>query len=153
MIVGFTGSRPQKLGGFVLPNPIYNKICKETERLLLELKPEKCISGMALGYDQYAANICLKLKIPFIAAIPFVGQEAIWPEDSKKAYNYLLRTAERQVIISEGSYSAYKMQIRNEYIVNNSDIIIACHDGTAGGTKNCVDYAKSINKKIYTILP
>ena len=47
MIVAFTGHRPQKLGGYKLPNPTYIKVCQEIESTLKELKPEKVISGMA----------------------------------------------------------------------------------------------------------
>lgn len=151
MIIGFTGSRPQKLGGFTLPNSIYNYVCQETEKLLLQLKPDKCISGMALGYDSYAANICIKLKIPYIAAIPFKNQDSIWSDEQKKIYNFLLRKSSEQVTVSEGEYAPCKMQIRNEYIVDNSDVIIACYDGTSGGTHNCVTYAKKQAKQIFFI--
>lgn len=49
MIVAFTGHRPDKLGGYKLPNPTYVKVCQQIETKLVELKPEKIISGMALG--------------------------------------------------------------------------------------------------------
>lgn len=48
MIIAGTGHRPSKLGGFILPNPTYIKVCKKIEDHLLELKPEKVLSGMAL---------------------------------------------------------------------------------------------------------
>lgn len=35
------------------------------------------------------------------------------------------------------------MQRRNEFMVDNADMVLAYHDGSEGGTKNCVDYAKS----------
>lgn len=157
MIIGCTGHRPDKLPnkqiGYMLPNPVYIKICQETEKLLLELKPEKCISGMALGYDQYFANICIKLKIPFIAAIPFEGQEMAWPEKSRKIYHKLLSSASEKIIVSSGGYAKEKMQIRNEWIVNNCNKLLACWDGSNGGTSNCVKYAQSINKDILFINP
>jgi uncharacterized phage-like protein YoqJ len=34
------------------------------------------------------------------------------------------------------------MQKRNEYIVDNSSLLLSLWDGTSGGTKNCLDYAK-----------
>lgn len=153
MIVAFTGHRPNKLGGYKLPNPTYIHVCKSLDQVLRDLKPEKAISGMALGIDQWAASICAKLGIPFTAAIPFVGQEKIWPEQSKLIYNNLLGKAAEQVIVSEGEYSALKMQVRNEYLVNNCDLLIGVWDGSKGGTSNCLDYAKSINRKILIINP
>lgn len=157
MILSFSGHRPDKLPdketGYKLPNPTYNFLCQATEKILLELKPEKCISGMALGFDSFAAFVCIKLGIPFIAAIPFVGQESVWPDSSQKTYRKLLSKASEQVIVSEGGYSNKKLQIRNEWMMDNSDMVVACWNGSNGGTKNCLDYAKSIDKKIYRIDP
>jgi uncharacterized phage-like protein YoqJ len=157
MIVAFTGHRPDKLPdratGYKIPNPTYNRVCQEIDKALKELKPEKVISGMALGIDQWAAAIAYKLKIPFIAAIPFEGQEKAWPEESQKTFRLLRRLAAEEVIVSEGGYSLAKMQIRNEWMVNHCDILIAVWDGTQGGTGNCVQYAESIDRKIFRIDP
>jgi len=154
-ICSFTGHRANKpcMGGYIVPNPIYIKICQLTKQILLELKPEKCISGMALTYDQYAANLCINMKIPFIAAIPFIGQESQWPKDSQIIYNKILDKAVEKVIVSPGGYTAAKMQIRNQYMVDNSDVLIALWDGSKGGTGNCVEYAESIGRKIVRINP
>ena len=153
MIVAFTAHRPNKLGGYNLPNPTYIYVCQQIEKILKELNPEKVISGMALGGDQWAANIAIKFNIPFIAAIPFEGQEKAWPEASQKTYHRLLSKAAKKVIVCEGEYARNKMQVRNEWMVNNSDILIGIWDGTPGGTGNCINYAKSINKKIIYINP
>lgn len=154
MKVAFTGHRPDKLGGYKLPNPTYVSVCRKIKAALEELKPEVAISGMALGIDQWAAHICTKLNIPFIAAIPFVGQEAIWPLESKRIYKILLTKAQSQYIVSEGGYSAQKLQIRNEYLADNCDILIAVYNGDkSGGTANCVKYAEQKEKKIYLINP
>lgn len=151
MIIAFTGHRPDKLGGYNLPNPTYIKVCQAIDAALREFKPEKVISGMALGIDQWAANIAIRLNIPFIAAIPFAGQEGKWPPASQKAYNLLLKRAAEQVIVCPGSYEIQKMQIRNEWMVDRCDKLIAVWDGSKGGTGNCVEYAKSVNKDIFRI--
>lgn len=153
MIVSFTGHRPDKLGGYKLPNPTYIKVCRDIDWLLKELNPEKIITGMALGVDQWAANIAHKLGIPFVAAIPFEGQESAWPESSQKTYRLLRKLAAEEVIVSPGEYAASKMQVRNIWMVDNSDSLIAVWNGTKGGTGNCVEYAKSVDRKIYQIDP
>lgn len=157
MIVAFTGHRPDKLGGYNLPNDTYNLVCQKIESALKELKPEKVIVGMALGVDQWAAHIAVKLGIPFIAAVPFIGQEGVWPAQSKTIYKILLAKASEIVIVSEGGYSAQKLQIRNEWMVNQllnpEDRLIAIWDGTKGGTGNCVEYATNAGKEIYRINP
>ncbi|MCZ2224635.1 MAG: DUF1273 domain-containing protein [Chitinophagales bacterium] len=146
-IIGFTGPRR------ILPNSeTYKHVCKETEKILKDIDPEYCISGVALGYDQYAAFVCNKNNIPWIAAIPFIGQENLWQENQKKIYYSLLSKAKEQVIVCEGGYAAWKLMKRNVYIVDNCDILIAAYyDGLGGGTENCVNYARMKNKEIIYI--
>lgn len=153
MIISGTGHRPQKLGGFVIPNKTFNYICKTAEKILIQESPTKIISGMALGWDTWLAQISLKLKIPFIAAVPFVGQESVWPEKSQKIYRELLELADEVVIVCEGGYSPRNMQLRNEWMVNHSDKVLAVFDGSNGGTGNCVRYAESVKKEIIRIDP
>lgn len=153
MIVAFTGHRPQKLGGYNIPNPIYDFVKKQINQVLTELSPKTVISGMALGVDQWAAEICIDLQIPFIAAIPFIGQENYWPEESRKRYSDLLAHAESIECINNGGFASWKMQTRNVWMVDNSDVLVAVFDGTPGGTKNCFDYAEGKGKKIIRINP
>lgn len=153
-LVAFTGHRPDKLGGFSLPNPTYKYVCKEMERVLKEIKPDKVISGMALGVDQWAANIAVKLQIPFIAAVPFLGQEGKWPNQSQQVYKKLMDLASEVVIVSEGGYAANKMQIRNRWMVDHCDILIGIYNGDeTGGTANCIKYARQQEKNIIIINP
>ena len=149
MIIAGTGRRPNNLGGYNIPNPTYNKVCKEIKRVLLEQKPDKVISGFALGFDQWLANMAIKLNIPVIAAIPFKGQESQWNEESQRIYNILLNKCSEQVIVSEGNFSAYKMHKRNEWMVDHCDILITAWDNVkSGGTYECIKYAESLNKTI-----
>lgn len=157
MIIAFTGHRPDKLPnketGYRIPNPTYIHVCQKIDKALKEFKPEKVITGMALGVDQWAAMIAHKLNIPYLAAIPFENQESKWPEESKKTFRLLRKLASEEVVVSEGEYSSIKMQIRNQWMVDNCDKLIAVWDGTPGGTGNCVKYAQSINKDIFFINP
>jgi uncharacterized phage-like protein YoqJ len=153
MIVAFTGHRPDKLGGYKLPNDTYIRVCQKIDAALREIKPEKVITGMALGIDQWAAMIAHKLSIPYLAAIPFEGQEKAWPEASQKIFRLLRKLASEEVIVSPGGYSPHKMQVRNEWMVDHCDVLIAVWDGTSGGTANCVAYAESVGKTIIRINP
>ena len=45
------------------------------------------------------------------------------------------------------------MQLRNQYMVDQADYIVAAWDGTKGGTGNCVDYAVKQHKTIYCLDP
>lgn len=108
---------------------------------------------MALGVDQDFAYVCVELAIPFTAAIPFVGQESRWTEDSQRFYYELLVAADDVIVVSPGGYASWKMQVRNEWMVDHCDLLIAVWDGTSGGTRNCVSYATKVGRTIRRIDP
>ena len=153
MIISFSGHRPVKLGGWRIPNPTYNHVCDKLRELLLQLKPTKAISGMALGFDSWAAEICIELEIPFLAAVPFAGQESRWPEEAQENYRQLLSQAAEIVTVSTGGYTADKMQVRNCWMVDHCEAMIIAFDGSPGGTYNCVKYAQECGRIIHLINP
>ncbi|APW79708.1 GTP-binding domain [Pectobacterium phage PP99] len=144
MILSVTGHRPNKLGGYSIE--AYSKLLVLATDQLSQLMPEKVLTGMALGWDTAIAEACFNLGIPFIACIPFRGQEKLWPQQSQDKYDNLVSNAAEVVIVSSGGYSASKMNKRNRYMVDNSDKVLALWDGTQGGTGNCVAYATIKNK-------
>jgi uncharacterized phage-like protein YoqJ len=160
MILGITGHRPHPyLGGYNIPNPTYEKVYQALQDKFHELCPEKIISGMALGTDQWAAWAAMELSIPFIAAVPFEGQDSKWPDESKRKFKVLLDSAAEVVIVSPGGYALEKMHIRDRWIVDNSNALCAVWTGIRqGGTFGTIRYAENeINKgreyKIHFINP
>jgi uncharacterized phage-like protein YoqJ len=153
MIIAGTGHRPQKLGGFAIPNPIYNYVQQEAERLLIKLKPSLILSGMTVGYDTLLAELAIKLKIDFNAIVPFIGQEKKWPKEAQIKYNNLLKQAKEVKIVCEGEYAPEKMQIRNQYLVDHCQLLLAAYNGSGGGTNNCIQYAHKMKKEIIVIDP
>lgn len=182
MIVAFTGHRPSKLGGYG-PSPTQDRVRAAIRDVLENVGYHTCdcgksfwgrmsdlcpcgemrcgvvsyatevISGMALGVDQWAAEICVELGIPFTAAVPCDGQEARWPSQSQDHYYELLHKAQHVQVICPGSYEVWKLQRRNEWMVNNCEVLVAVWDGSAGGTKNCVDYARRIGCDVWRVDP
>lgn len=153
MKIAFTGHRPDKLGGYKDDNPIKKLVVDKIVELLKKYQPEEVIVGMAVGVDQWAAEACLKLGIPFVAAIPFAGQESRWPKASQDRYRFLLSKAKETVTVCSGGYAAWKMQTRNEWMVDDADLVIAVWDGSSGGTANCVSYANKTETPIDRINP
>lgn len=155
MVIACTGHRPDKLGKeWDMRGPISNWISERMEEVLNDLRPEKCISGMALGVDMIYAITAISLNIPIIAAIPFKGQELAWPEQSQALYNKILpHKLVTKHYVSEPGYSAYKMQVRNQWMTDHCDTLIAVWDGSEGGTANCVKYARKISREIIRINP
>jgi uncharacterized phage-like protein YoqJ len=152
-IVAFTGHRPQSLGVYPIPEETFNWIVFMIEQELLHLRPHWCISGMALGVDQMAAVVCSFMGIPWTAAIPFKGQELRWSEAQQKTYKEIMEMADEVYVVSPGGYAAWKMQKRNEYMVNRCDVLLAVWDGSEGGTANCVWYARKVGVPVVVIDP
>ena len=155
MIIAGTGHRPNKIGGYA--QEAQDKITTIAQTALSNAvitsrsTDNTIISGMALGWDTALALAAMSLRIPFIAAIPFKGQEKAWPPDSQQMYEFLLSKATEVVTVCEGGYEAWKMQKRNEYMVDRADMILALWDGTSGGTCNCIKYAQSVQKPITNV--
>lgn len=155
MIIAVTGHRPSKIGNeYNLEGSYSDYFFNQFQEIIDLYQPEIGISGMALGIDTLWAISVLSNNIKLSAAIPFEGQESMWPDKSKNVYNKILsHPLTTKYYISEPGYSAKKMQIRNQWMVDKCDILIACWDGTEGGTGNCVRYAEKVVKKIIYLDP
>jgi uncharacterized phage-like protein YoqJ len=157
LVVALTGHRPHKLNNeYDRSGPVSSYIKDEIYKFLRMFEPETVISGMALGCDTMIAEIALQEDYvkKLIAAIPFVGQESRWPPNSQDQYRAILADPKvEKVIVCEGGYSASKMQIRNKWMVDNCDSLIAVWDGSPGGTANCVQYAIDVDRDLHFINP
>lgn len=154
MRIAVTGHRPDKLGGYS-DIAFYNLI--SIFQLYIDTlprdKPVHILTGMALGWDQAVAHACASRMISFTACLPCNEQSKMWPDSSKERYMTLLGYANKTVIVTPGTYKHSVMQTRNEYMVNNCDLLVAMWDGSPGGTNNCVKYAKKLNKPIVNLYP
>lgn len=150
MILGFTGHRklqhPEKVLG------------REIIRWFGALEPDKCITGMALGYDQLAARACVYAGIPFIAALPGKEQPNKWPAAARKTYETILSRAHKIVYVdtlpkySNTNNFITKLFNRNEWIVDNSDKILAYYLNTGkGGTFRTIIYANKVGKLVIPV--
>ena len=148
MILGFTGHRPASLPGNY-SDRTNRALLSTADFVLAQYKPAKVISGMALGRDTAVAECAVNRGISLIAAVPFESQPSRWLKSSQDRYQSLLNQAERIEIISAGDYSPEAMQLRNQWIVNCCDRLMALWHQGKGGTKNCVDYALAVNKPMF----
>lgn len=153
VVVAMTGHRPNKLFGYDLSDSRYDALRDRLNAELDDLGATTLITGMALGFDQLACEVALERGMHVVAAVPFVGQEGKWPPASRQHYNELLDKVDEVVVVSEGGYTREAMQKRNEWMVDHADAVVACWDGTPGGTGNCVQYARHQDKEIVSIDP
>jgi len=150
MVIAGTGHRPDKIGGY--SPEAGNKRISLALRVISFLKPSRVISGMALGWDQDLASAAVALNVPLTAAIPFEGQENRWPEESRSKYKKLYESADTKIVLSK-SFSNYAYQLRNIWMVDNCDLLVALYDGSEGGTHNCVKYANKVKKDVLNVWP
>ncbi len=147
MILAAAGHRPDKLGGYDNPRAA-NKLRAIAQSYIVDEVPDFVISGMALGWDQYVAEAALSVGALLVAAVPFAGQETKWPTHAQQHYRELLARCVRVVVVCEGGYAPQKMQVRNEWMVNKSDRMLAMWNGSLGGTANCIKYAEQMRRPI-----
>lgn len=155
MIIAMTGHRPSKLNNdYDLTSPLINKIALQLQKAIEFYKPTQMISGMALGIDTLWAELAILEQIPLLAALPCKNHSSKWPQKSVNRYNDILNNLLTEIVyVSDKEYDNTCMQKRNEYMVDQADLLIGVWDGSSGGTGNCIKYAKSKNKQILIINP
>lgn len=159
--VSFTGHRPQKLPWGFNENDERFIDMKNRTRIEIENAIQKgyhtFLCGMALGFDMMCAELVLELKkkyphIKLIGAIPCKNQSDRWNSIQKARYQKLLKQLDKIRCIYD-TYIDGCMQERNQYMINNSSLVIALFNGKNGGTKTTIDYAKSLGKEVVIITP
>lgn len=162
--VAFTGHR--KLEGKYPPSPKWEAVSQAVRELALSFVATgyditHFCSGGALGFDQVAASAVIKLReqgfpVTLTFALPFPGFEVRWPEKSQANLKSLCRQANKVVFVdNEPRYFPWKMQKRNEYMIDRAQSVIALMYPAVkkGGTLNAVKYAEKKNRDILIINP
>lgn len=118
--------------------------------------------GGSIGVDTWAGEIIVALKkqkeygdMRLCVAIPFPDFKEHFDMKQQTRIRDILRACDEQTIISkEASEKAYR--IRNEYMVNQSDCVLAVYDNDRSirsGTGMTVNYARKKNLPIILIHP
>lgn len=158
----FTGHRPKYLESYNPRSPKNNAMLLELRKIIIDHIENKDVSifitGMALGIDMWAARIVLALRgkyphLQLVAAIPCKNQEKKWLKHSQDEWQSIIDKCDHVHYVSEEEYTPWCMNIRNEWMVNNSDYVIGVHDGSKGGTFNCIEYARRQGKEITRLNP
>ena len=148
----FTGHRPEKL-----------HLAEETvvEALYTEIQAAIAdgfttfLSGMARGVDLWAAQLVLQQKqehpeLRLFCVVPYEGVETGWSLEWQHFYHDVLAAADGVKVISPHfTYDVFQM--RNHWMVEQSSRVIAMYNGTKGGTKNTIEYAKAQDVEVHMI--
>lgn len=161
--VAFTGHR--KLEGQYPPSPKWETVSQVVRELALSFVATNhtthFASGGALGFDQVAASAIIRLKeqgfpVTLTFALPFPGFETRWPDHSQATLKNLCQRADKVVYVdNDPRYFPWKMNRRNEYMVDRAQTVIALMypDVKRGGTLNAVKYAEKKGKDTMVINP
>lgn len=156
--VCITGHRPAKLPWkYTQEGPDFDEYIEAlacTIAEYIENGYEHFVSGMALGVDMDFAEIVLDLKrqyglnITLECAIPCPNQTAKWPAAQIARYEKILAQADTVTMVNDHYFRAC-MLVRNEYMVNKSDTVLAVWNGIEeGSTWQTIKYAKNKGKVV-----
>lgn len=162
-ICAFTGYRTHKLP---YGNDESHPDCIRLKRRLMEeidhhldMGIRIFMSGMALGIDQWAAEIVLMAReerhdagIQLWCAIPYDRQAAAWTEIEQIRYQTILSKADHIDYVSHEYYNGCLLA-RNRFMIDRASHLIAVYDGQKGGTYYTINYAKKKGLHIVTLEP
>ena len=149
----FTGHRPEKL---ILSEAEIKSLLEKAIDTAVQNGFTTFISGMAPGVDIWAAETVLAKKksnntIRLICAVPYpdFGVKRSFAEMQR--YDRIIENSDYIKYVST-HYFPGCYQVRNEYMVDRSSLVIALFNGQNSGTKNTVDYASSKGIKVINLL-
>lgn len=156
----FTGYRPQKMPFLIDDdNPQFKKFENMLVAKILELINAGCTTfytGMAMGFDIIAAEAVLLAKevtdtpVELYAVIPYKNQDKSFPYDWKSRYERIIKKCDKAILLCD-SYNRTCFFLRNQFMVDNSDIVLTYFDGKSGGTKSTVDYAARKGRQVINL--
>ncbi len=130
------------------------KLLKVVKALVKE-GVETFYCGMAEGFDLYAAEAVLECKkknpnIKLVACIPCARQSSGYQPMNKERYAAILPQADEKVQFTEGYFNGC-MLLRNRYMIDHADIVVAYFKVPHGGTAYTVKYT-TINYPLKEII-
>ena len=149
----FTGHRPDKMEfGEKEIKPLLEKAIDEA----ISKGFVTFITGMAMGTDIWAAEIVLDRRkknndLHLICALPHPCFESRRSIFEKMRFSKIIKNADLVKEINNHYFTGC-YQVRNEWMVDRSNLVIAVFNGQKSGTKNTVDYAKKQGLTINNVL-
>lgn len=112
------------------------------------------ICGGAVGLDSHAAQYAMENKIRLWLVLPFppAVMSKYWNPAQKELIQKTIKYAEKLSVLSP-VYDVRFYQDRNERMVDQSQVLCAFFNGSAGGTANCVRYARYIRHPVDVFNP
>lgn len=161
-----TGHRPTRFKWKYNEN---NNGCKRLKKrmqeqfiALYEKGVRRFLVGGALGVDQWAGEIILRLKeqpeyrdMELVVVMPYPGHDEQWDARSRERLAFLIRHSMEHITVGQRVCKEGYIQ-RNHYMVDHADCLLAVYDGERklrSGTMQTVNYARSKGISIISIHP
>jgi len=131
------GHRPPELGGYG-PNPVADRVRTRLAEVLAakrELHADLVVlTGMGLGAEQLAAEAALAAGVPYVAVLPFPGQDAVWPARARQRFATLLDKAHAQVLLQAAAPTGKQavsgaLARRDAWLARHADEAVVVWDG------------------------
>ena len=163
-----TGHRPSRFKWKYKENDTrckrLKRVMKEQLVQLYEQGVRRFYVGGALGVDQWAGEILLRLKeqpeyseIELVVALPFEGHDAEGDARSKSRLKFLVDHSTETVIVgTTATPAAVCYKKRNYYMVDHADCLLAVYDNDRSirsGTGMTVSFAQKKGLPITLIHP
>lgn len=113
------------------------------------------LCGGALGFDTLAALSVLECKsrqphLQLHLVLPCGDQTRGWAQEDRRLYQWILSQADDAMVL----FPAYRrgcMQIRNRFLVEQSECCVCFLREQKGGTYYTVRYAQKIGRMVYNL--
>ena len=130
------GHRPPELGGYDA-NPTADRVRTHLAALLAaerELHPDVVVlTGLGLGAEQLAAEAAAAAGVPYVAVLPYPGQDGPWPAVARRHYQQLLAGSAGQVLLQtrppdSRQQAGAALRRRDAWLARNADEAVVVWD-------------------------
>ncbi len=162
MIVSFTGHRPDKIAGYhSSPREVEVALRRALAEEIVRLSAEGAdtfVSGMAPGFDLWAADEVLRLRgegrigsdVRLVLAVPYPKFERSFAKEWHPLYHFVEESADEIVYLSQGYHHGCYHR-RNDYLAEQADVVVAYYEGSKGGTHYTLRKAAQWGKTIVNL--
>ena len=147
-VVAVTGHQPPALGGF--GQDVQQRLVKLAGAWLARHQPTGVMSGMAAGWDMAVAEAAVAAGVPLVAALAWPRQGEGWPEEARALFSRLLGAAV-QVYTAFPARRADMWTLRDRWVIDRGDQVLALWSGAPGGTATAVAYAEATRKPVINL--
>ena len=163
MIVSLTGHRPDKISGWAeargaIEVAIRKSLAEEIQRLVNEQGATTFMSGMAPGFDLWAADEVLRLRaerkigesVRLVLAVPYPDFDRSFASEYRALYESVMANADEVIYVSPGYHRGCYTR-RNDFLTESADLVLAYYEGSEGGTRYTCRKAEKVGKKVINI--